>query len=43
MTLLPLAVIVRRIRVEERLLLASVGDPYRRYARDHKRLVPLIW
>jgi protein-S-isoprenylcysteine O-methyltransferase Ste14 len=43
MTLLPLAVIVGRIRAEERLLLASVGEPYRRYARDHKRLVPLIW
>jgi protein-S-isoprenylcysteine O-methyltransferase Ste14 len=43
MTLLPLAVIVPRIRDEERALLASAGDRYRRYARDHKRLVPLIW
>jgi hypothetical protein len=25
------------------LLLTFVGDLYRRYARDHKRLVPLIW
>jgi protein-S-isoprenylcysteine O-methyltransferase Ste14 len=43
MTLSPLAVIVWRIRAEERVLLSSPGGHYRRYASDRKRLVPLIW
>lgn len=41
--LLPLTIVVRRMRAEEGVLLASLGDPYRRYAHTHKRLVPLIW
>jgi protein-S-isoprenylcysteine O-methyltransferase Ste14 len=32
-----------RIRVEERELLAALGDPYREYAARHRRLVPGIW
>lgn len=43
LTLLPLAVILWRIHIEENALLATLGDRYRRYAAHHKRLVPLIW
>ena len=43
MTLLPLAVILWRIHVEEGALLTTLGDRYRRYAAQHKRLVPLVW
>ena len=42
-TLLPLAILVWRIRVEENALLAVLGDRYRCYASGHRRLVPLIW
>jgi protein-S-isoprenylcysteine O-methyltransferase Ste14 len=42
-TLLPLAVLVWRIHVEENALLAVLGDRYRCYASGHRRLVPLIW
>ena len=40
---LPLAVIVWRIRIEERALLTTLDDRYRRYATQHKRLIPLVW
>ena len=43
MTLLPLAVTIWRIRLEENALLAGLGDRYRAYASDRKRLVPLLW
>jgi protein-S-isoprenylcysteine O-methyltransferase Ste14 len=43
LTLLPLAVILWRIHIEENALVATLGDRYRRYAAHHKRLVPLIW
>jgi protein-S-isoprenylcysteine O-methyltransferase Ste14 len=43
MTLLPLAVTVWRIRLEETALLTGLGDRYRAYACDRKRLVPLVW
>ena len=43
MALLPLAVILWRIYVEENALLTTLGDRYRAYASQHKRLVPLIW
>jgi protein-S-isoprenylcysteine O-methyltransferase Ste14 len=42
-TLLPLAFLIWRIRVEESALLAVLGDRYRCYASGHRRLVPLIW
>jgi protein-S-isoprenylcysteine O-methyltransferase Ste14 len=32
-----------RIHVEENALKATVGDRYRAYAAQHKRLVPLVW
>ena len=38
-----LAGLLWRIHAEERALLATLGDPYRAYAAQHKRLVPLVW
>lgn len=35
--------LVWRIHVEEKALLATLGDRYRGYAAQHKRLVPLVW
>ena len=43
MTLLPLAVTLWRIRLEEAALLTGLGERYRGYASDRKRLVPLVW
>ena len=43
MTLLPLIVIVWRIRIEEDALVATIGDRYRSYASGHKRLLPVVW
>ena len=43
MVLLPLAVILWRIHIEENALMTTLGDRYRAYASHHKRLVPLIW
>src|SRR5579863_5994597 len=42
-TLLPLAIVVWRIRIEEHALLTTLGERYRGYAGQHKRLVPLVW
>jgi protein-S-isoprenylcysteine O-methyltransferase Ste14 len=42
-TLLPLALLLWRIHIEESALLATLGDRYRTYAAQHKRLVPLVW
>jgi protein-S-isoprenylcysteine O-methyltransferase Ste14 len=42
-TLLPLAILLWRIHIEENALLATLGDRYRTYASHHKRLVPLVW
>jgi protein-S-isoprenylcysteine O-methyltransferase Ste14 len=42
-TLLPLAMVVWRIRIEENALLTTLGERYRGYAGQHKRLVPLVW
>ena len=41
--LLSLTALLWRIHIEERALLATLGDRYRAYAAQHKRLVPLIW
>ena len=40
---LPLAAVLWRIHAEETALLGTLGDRYRVYAAQHKRLVPLIW
>jgi protein-S-isoprenylcysteine O-methyltransferase Ste14 len=42
-TLPLLAYLLWRIHVEEKALLATLGDRYRAYASHHKRLVPAIW
>jgi len=39
----PTAAILMRIRVEERALLAGIGEPYRRFAATRKRLIPWVW
>jgi protein-S-isoprenylcysteine O-methyltransferase Ste14 len=43
LAILPSIGLVVRIRVEERALLAALGEPYREYAARHRRLVPGIW
>jgi protein-S-isoprenylcysteine O-methyltransferase Ste14 len=43
LTVTMLCGLVFRIWVEERALLASLGEDYRSYAATHKRLVPFIW
>jgi protein-S-isoprenylcysteine O-methyltransferase Ste14 len=40
---LPLLGLLIRIRVEEKALFAKLGEPYRAYAHDKKRLVPRVW
>lgn len=43
LTLAGLAVYAYRIAVEERALLAVVGEPYREFIRSRKRLIPFIY
>jgi protein-S-isoprenylcysteine O-methyltransferase Ste14 len=43
LAILPSIGLVIRIRVEERALLAALGEPYREYAGRRRRLVPGIW
>lgn len=43
MFLLPAAATLWRIHAEERALTTLLGDRYRAYAAQHKRLIPLIW
>jgi protein-S-isoprenylcysteine O-methyltransferase Ste14 len=38
-----LSAYLRRIAVEEQLLLAELGEPYRRYRASTARLLPGIW
>jgi protein-S-isoprenylcysteine O-methyltransferase Ste14 len=40
---LPLIGLVRRILVEEDALFAGLGQPYREFAANRKRLVPGVW
>jgi protein-S-isoprenylcysteine O-methyltransferase Ste14 len=37
------AIVVWRIVIEERALLAALDDKYGGYAAHHKRLIPLVW
>ena len=39
----PTVAILVRIRVEERALLAGIGEPYRRFSATRKRLIPWVW
>lgn len=43
MMVLPLALLVWRVRLAENALAADLGERYRDYAGERKRLVPLIW
>lgn len=43
LTLLNLAIILWRIRVEENALLTGLDTEYHAYAATRKRLVPLVW
>jgi protein-S-isoprenylcysteine O-methyltransferase Ste14 len=43
MVVLPLVAVLWRIHAEEGALLATLGDRYRAYAGQRKRLVPLVW
>ena len=40
---LPLVAIVYRIRVEEAVLVSSIGADYREYQRVTKKLIPWVW
>jgi protein-S-isoprenylcysteine O-methyltransferase Ste14 len=40
---LTLAFLLWRIHVEENALATTLGERYRAYAAQHKRLVPLVW
>jgi protein-S-isoprenylcysteine O-methyltransferase Ste14 len=39
----PTGGLVFRIRVEERALLAALGEPYRRFMASRARLIPGVW
>jgi protein-S-isoprenylcysteine O-methyltransferase Ste14 len=41
--LITLTAMLWRIRIEEAALMTTLGDRYRAYAAQHKRLVPLVW
>lgn len=43
MAAIAFATYVYRIHVEERALLAAIGDPYREFLRTRKRLIPFIY
>jgi protein-S-isoprenylcysteine O-methyltransferase Ste14 len=38
-----LAAVVHRLRIEERALIADLGDTYRVFAKHRARLVPFLW
>jgi protein-S-isoprenylcysteine O-methyltransferase Ste14 len=40
---LPLPALLRRISVEEEVLLAALGEPYAKYRSRTKRLIPGVW
>jgi len=41
--LLSITALLWRIHIEDSALAATLGDRYRAYAAQHKRLVPLVW
>ena len=43
LVLLTVTALIVRIRAEEAALMTTLGDRYRAYAAQHKRLVPLVW
>jgi protein-S-isoprenylcysteine O-methyltransferase Ste14 len=38
-----LAVLIHRVRIEERALTAALGDRYREFAASRARLIPYVW
>jgi protein-S-isoprenylcysteine O-methyltransferase Ste14 len=40
---LVLIAVIHRLRVEERAMIAALGDRYRRFAASRARLVPYVW
>ena len=38
-----IAAIVYRIRIEERALIATLGDAYRQFSKTRARLMPFVW
>ena len=42
LTLIPIGAYAYRVRVEERALLATLGEPYRAYMQTRKRFVPFV-
>jgi protein-S-isoprenylcysteine O-methyltransferase Ste14 len=42
-TILPLAALVYRIRIEERALDVALGEAYRAFASTRARMVPFVW
>jgi hypothetical protein len=43
LAVIPTAGLLVRIRSEERVLLAALGDDYKHYAASHRRLFPGLW
>ena len=43
MTAITFATYLYRMRVEERTLLAAIGEPYRDFLRTRKRLIPFVY
>jgi protein-S-isoprenylcysteine O-methyltransferase Ste14 len=43
MAIVPTLGLLYRIRVEERALLAGLGEPYRRFLAARRRLIPGVW
>jgi protein-S-isoprenylcysteine O-methyltransferase Ste14 len=43
LVVLPTAAVLWRIHAEENALLGTLGDRYRAYAGQRKRLIPLVW
>lgn len=43
LVLVPTGGLIIRIRVEERTLLDALGEPYRLFAADRRRLFPGLW
>jgi protein-S-isoprenylcysteine O-methyltransferase Ste14 len=41
--LLSITPLLRRIHIEESALMTTLGERYRAYAAQHKRLIPLVW
>jgi protein-S-isoprenylcysteine O-methyltransferase Ste14 len=43
MAVLPMMGLWYRIRVEERALVAALGEPYRAFAATRKKMIPFVW